>query len=175
MTEERRIATGQIETDVLKACEPTLSSLGYDCVHLEYLGPRSGGGRGVLRVYIDWPKSDGAAKTGVTVNDCAKASRQLGVVLDVEDVVPGAYTLEVSSPGLDRPLGRLSDFERFAGQDAVIKTTEAIDGRRNWAGALTGVEDGDVLLDVDGEPVRIPCDAIRKANLKYSFEKAEVR
>ncbi|MFT7623956.1 MAG: ribosome maturation factor RimP [Myxococcota bacterium] len=163
----QRIATGKVELDVLEACEPVLASLGYECVHVEFRAPRDSGGRGVLRVFID--KED-----GVNITDCAKASRQIDVVLDVEDVVPGGYTLEVSSPGIDRPLGRLADFERFAGKLAVVKTREAVEGRRNWTGKVQGVDGDAVVLDVDGASIRIPTGAIKKANLKYEAETAGV-
>ena len=142
-------------------CEPLIRSLGYECVHLELIGPA---GRRVLRFYID-------AADGISVADCATISRQIEVVLDVEDIVNGAYTLEVSSPGLDRPLGRLSDFERFVGQEVRITTRDPLQNRRKWSGVLAGTESGNILLSVDGgETVSIPAAKIRRANLKYAFD-----
>ncbi len=162
-----RIATGKLETSVMSVCEPVLESLGFECVHVEYHGPRPNGGRGVLRFFIDQPG-------GVTLDDCVKASRQLDVVLEVEESVAGAYTLEVSSPGLDRPLGRLSDFARYEGSKAVIKTRDPVGDRRNFTGILAGTDGGEVLMTVDtGKKVNIPVTGIRKANLKYVFDATE--
>ena len=129
-------------------------------MHLEYV---AGKGK-TLRFYIDGPN-------GVSIDDCANASRQISVLLDVEDdVVSGAYTLEVSSPGLDRPLGRLSDFERFVGQQAKLSTRCLVGGRRKWVGTIQGVEDEEIVLKTDGGTVRIPADVVKRAQLQYAFD-----
>jgi len=104
------------------------------------------------------------------LDDCVAVSRQLEAVLDVEDIIAEAYTLEVSSPGLERPLGRRSDFERFAGQEAQITTLEAHRGQRRWQGALAGLKDDDILMQVDGDTIPIPFSNVKRANLKYEFE-----
>jgi len=149
-------------TRVMGLCEPVVQSMGFECVHAELGG---GGGRGVLRFFIDGPD-------GVTVSDCTGVSRQLSAVLDVEDPISGAYTLEVSSPGLNRPLGRFQDFERFTGDQVSLVTAEALDGRRKWSGLISGIRDNLVMLNVDGEDVDIPFDMISRANIEFDYESA---
>ena len=157
---DERLLNGDMERNIVSLCEPVLASLGFDCVHLEFNG---GSGKGMLRIFIDH-------EDGITVNDCARASRQLETVLDVEEVLNGAYTLEVSSPGLDRPLGRRSDFERYQGQTAKIKTHAPIAGQRHWKGSLAGIEGEDLLIEVNGETVAIPLSDVKRANLQYEFD-----
>src|SRR5216110_2070671 len=114
----------------------------------------------VLRVQIDRPGPAAAAEESVSVEDCAHVSREVSAILDVEDVVPTAYTLEVSSPGLDRPLRRADDYRRFAGRIAKIVMRERIDGQGFFRGRLGGVEGGDVLIDgEDGR--RTACRSVR--------------
>ena len=121
----------------------------------------------VLRVQIDRPGPAASAEESVSVADCASVSRDLSAILDVDDVVPVAYTLEVSSPGLERGLYKRADFERFAGSQAKLKTRQPIDGQRNFRGRLLGVDGDDVLFDdrTNGQ-VRVPLDLITKANLE---------
>ena len=157
-----RLVDGVVARKVLAVCEPVLSGLGYDCVHLEVVGGR---GKSTVRVFIDQPG-------GVTISDCASASRELGVVLDVEDVIEGAYVLEVSSPGLDRPLGRLEDFLQYAGQEARVQLRAQADGRKAFTGTIVDVEDDTVIMLVDGQETRMPAASIRKANIKYKFDDA---
>lgn len=115
--------------------------------------------RGVLRVFIDRPG-------GVTIEDCAAVSRELAAVLDVEDLIPGSYDLEVSSPGLDRALRKEEDFRRFAGRRVKVRTVHPLEGRSNFRALLEGVEDGMVLLrDDSGRAWRIGLENIRRANL----------
>ena len=124
----------------------------------------------VLRVQIDRPGPAAAAEESVSVEDCAHVSREVSAILDVEDVVPTAYTLEVSSPGLDRPLRRADDYRRFAGRIAKIVMRERIDGQGFFRGRLGGVEGGDVLIDgEDGKIHRVPLGAITRANLEVEF------
>jgi ribosome maturation factor RimP len=124
----------------------------------------------VLRVQIDRPGPAASAEESVSVEDCAHVSRELSAILDVEDVVPGAYTLEVSSPGLDRPLRRADDYRRFAGRVAKIVMRERVDGQGFFRGRLGGVEGGDVLIDgEDGKTHRVPLGAITRANLEVEF------
>ena len=124
----------------------------------------------VLRIRLDRPGSRGTAEDGVTVEECAKVSRDLSAILDVDDVVPGQYTLEVSSPGLDRPLTRPDDYRRFAGRRAKLVMREKIDGQGYFKGQLGGIEDGHVLIEgEDRRTHRVPLDVITRANLEVEF------
>src|SRR5258705_8911111 len=120
----------------------------------------------VLRVQIDRPGPAAAAEDCVSVEDCARVSRDLSAILDVEDVVPIAYTLEVSSPGLDRPLRQADDYRRFTGRRAKVVMRQAVDGQTFFRGTLGGVDDGHVLIDADDKKRhRIPLGVITRANL----------
>ena len=135
--------------------EPAVTSLGYELVGLEYRPNKS---EGLLRIYID-------SATGVTLEDCEVVSHQISGLLDVEDPIQGAYRLEISSPGLDRPLFKAADFERFAGVEARIRLTGLWDGRRKFRGILRGMQDGHVLIEEEGTEHAVPLDRIDKANL----------
>jgi ribosome maturation factor RimP len=124
----------------------------------------------VLRIQIDRPGPASTAEDSVSVDDCAAVSRDLSAVLDVEDIVPTAYTLEVSSPGLDRPLRTVDDFRRFAGRRAKLVMREAVDGQKFFKGRLGGVDDGRVVIE--GEDRRrhlVPIGIITRANLEVEF------
>ena len=124
----------------------------------------------VLRVQIDRPGPAATAEDSVSVDDCAAVSRDLSAVLDVEDIVSTAYTLEVSSPGLDRPLRTADDYRRFAGRRAKLVMREAVDGQTFFKGRLGGVEDGRVVIE--GEDRRrhlVPIGIITRANLEVEF------
>jgi len=124
----------------------------------------------VLRIRIDRPGPAATAEECVSVADCAAVSRDLSAVLDVEDVVPAAYTLEVSSPGLDRPLRHAEDYRRFSGRRAKIVLRDRIDGQGVLKGRLAGVEDHDLLIDADdGRRHRVPLGVITRANLEVEF------
>jgi ribosome maturation factor RimP len=130
----------------------------------------------VLRVRIDRPGAAATAEESVSVDDCARVSRDLSALLDVEDVLPTAYTLEVSSPGLDRPLHRADDYRRFAGRRAKIVLREKVDGQTFFKGRLAGLDDNEALdvLDViidgdDGRRHRVPVGVIARANLEVEF------
>jgi len=125
----------------------------------------------VLRVQIDRPGPAGTAEESVSVDDCARVSRDLSAVLDVEDLVATAYTLEVSSPGLDRPLRRADDYERFAGRRAKIVMREPVDGQTFFKGRLAGTDGNHgVLIDGDdGRRHRIPIGIITRAQLEVEF------
>ena len=130
---------------------------------------REAGGM-MLRVQIDRPGRAATAEESVSVEDCARVSRDLSAVLDVEDIVPTAYTLEVSSPGLDRPLRQADDYRRFAGRQAKIVMREAVDGQRYFKGRLAGVDDRAVLIDAeDGRRHVVPMGLITRANLEVEF------
>jgi ribosome maturation factor RimP len=124
----------------------------------------------VLRVQIDRPGPAATAEESVSVADCANVSRDLSAILDVDDVVAAAYTLEVSSPGLDRPLTRPDDYERFAGRYAKLVLREPVDGQKYFKGRLGGVDGGHVLIDgEDRRTHRVPLDIITRANLEVEF------
>ena len=127
----------------------------------------------VLRIRIDRPGSRATADDSVTVDECARVSRDLSAIFDVDDVVPGQYTLEVSSPGLDRPLTRPDDYQRFTGRRAKLVMREKVDGQGYFKGRLGGIEDGPVKVVViegeDGRTHRVPFDVITRANLEVDF------
>jgi len=146
--------------DLSKLFEPVVESMGYELVGIEFLGA---GGYGTLRVYID-------RDSGVSLDDCAAISHQISGILDVEEPIKQAYDLEVSSPGIDRPLFKLADFERFAGNTARIKLVAGLLGRKNFKGELQGVADSKlVTIEVDGEVFDLPYADIAKANLVGDF------
>jgi ribosome maturation factor RimP len=125
----------------------------------------------VLKVLIERPGADAKSGAQITLEDCQRISRDLSEALDVQEgVTPqGAYRLEVGSPGLDRPLFSLADFQRFAGEDVKITTFKPVDGRRRFTGKLTGVEGQQVVLEQDGQLIKLQLDEIAKANLVYRF------
>jgi ribosome maturation factor RimP len=136
--------------------EPAIQAMGYELVGIEY---RSGSqGSGLLRVYID-------SEQGITVDDCQAVSYQVSGVLDVEDPIPGHYTLEVSSPGLDRLLFKRDDFERFAGSLVKLRLDYPLEGRRKYKGRLQGLEGSNVVIEQDGETISLPFDQIEQARL----------
>ena len=150
-----------IEGRVREIAERAASERGLELVHVELAG---GARSPVVRVFIDKPG-------GVTHEDCSEVSQHVGTVLDVEDFIPGTYTLEVSSPGLERGLYRREDYERFAGRLARLKTRGAIGGQRNFRGRIIGVEGEEVLFDdkTSGR-VRVPLSEIARANLEIDIE-----
>jgi ribosome maturation factor RimP len=124
----------------------------------------------ILRVLIDRPGPAARAEESVSIEDCARVSRDLSAVLDVEDVVPTAYTLEVSSPGLDRPLRRPEDYRRFAGRRAKVVMRERVDGQGFFKGRLGGVDGAEVVIEADdGRTQRVPLNLIARANLEVEF------
>ena len=130
---------------------------------------REGSGM-VLRVRLDRPGSAASAEESVSVEDCAHVSRDLSAILDVEDVVPTAYVLEVSSPGLDRPLRGAADYARFAGRRAKLVMRQAVDGQSFFKGTLGGIDGGEVLIDAgDGRRHRVPIGVITRAHLEVEF------
>ena len=139
---------------------PVIADLGLECLGVEYSPSH---GNSLVRVYID------AQNRPVTVDDCEAVSRQVSATLDVNDPVEGRYTLEVSSPGLDRPLYAPEHFARFAGQTAKVEVNLAIDGRRRFQGPIRAVEGSTIVLDQDGVAVRIAHDNIHKAKLVPDF------
>ena len=146
--------------DFSKLFEPVVESMGYELVGVEFQGA---GAHVTLRVYID-------RDSGVSLDDCAAISHQISGILDVEEPIKEAYDLEISSPGIDRPLFKLADFERFAGKTARIKLAVGLLGRKNFKGELQGVADSKlVIIEVDGEVYDLPYADIAKANLVGDF------
>ncbi len=159
-------AIGQepIAEQVRRLLEPVLERDGYELVEVEWLRQA---GRWTLRVFIDRPG-------GVGIDECQAVSRTVEPILDVEDLIEPAYDLEVSSPGLDRPLRKPQDFQRYAGQRAHVKsfapvpdTAPGQPARKHWTGNLRGFQDGAVEIDVDGVLHRIPLDRIAKAHIEF--------
>jgi ribosome maturation factor RimP len=142
--------------DLTGLFEPIIEAMGYELVGVEFT---TNGRHGTLRVYID-------REQGVSVDDCAAISHQISGILDVEEPIEQAYDLEISSPGIDRPLFKLDDFERFAGKTAKIRLAVAQQGRKNFKGRLKGVADSNrVTIEVDGQLFDLPYGDIARANL----------
>jgi ribosome maturation factor RimP len=158
------IGSESIAEQARRLLEPLVAREGFELVEVEW---GREGSAWVLRLFVD-------RQGGVTIEHCKELSRTVEPVLDVEDFIEPTYSLEVSSPGLDRPLRKQADFARFAGQHAHVKTFGPIDSptgpRKNWTGTLKGFEDGAVEIEVDGTVHRIPHDKIAKAHLEYDFE-----
>ena len=135
--------------------EPLVERLGYELVDLHY---GAGGGSAAVRVYIDRPG-------GVGIEDCERVSREVSALLDVEDPIPAAYTLEVSSPGFDRVLRTPAHFARFAGARVFVELTAPRNGRRRYTGTRTAASDSSIELEVDGERVTVRYEELGQARL----------
>ena len=155
------MSPSSIEERVQAIAERVAIDRGLELVHAEVLGPEN---KPIVRIFIDKP-------AGVTHQDCAAVSLHVGTILDVEDFIHSAYTLEVSSPGLDRGLYKPADYERFAGSLAKMKTHRPVGGQRNFRGRLLGLQGEEVLFDdrTSGQ-VRVPLASIAKANLEIDVE-----
>ena len=141
------------EDELQTIVAPAVTALGFELWGLEHL---SQGRHSLLRVYID---SDG----GVTVDDCAEVSRQVSAVLDVEDPITGEYTLEVSSPGINRTLFRLEQYSGYIGEPLKLRLRTPFEGRRKFSGVLSAIEGDDVVLRIDDEEYLLPFGIIEKA------------
>jgi len=142
--------------DLTELFEPVIRSMGYELVGIEFQGSTQ---HGTLRVYIDHEK-------GIGVDDCVAISHQISAILDVEEPIQQAYDLEVSSPGINRPLFKAQDYEQYSGHSAKIKMAVPLNGRRNFKGVLQGVIDSrSVKIMVDNEGYDLPISDIAKANL----------
>ena len=148
------------EKSLLDALEPRAVEEGIEIVTVEITGARKAP---TIRIYIDTPN-------GVSFDELAAAQSWINGIIDEIDPFPGAYMLEVSSPGIDRPLRTAEHFQRFAGEEAVIKTAQPIDNRSSWTGILGGFNAGSVLMTVDGKPVSIPLQLIKRAHLKGTVD-----
>lgn len=143
------------EQKLLDALEPRAVKEGIEIVHIEIVGAKKAP---VIRVYIDTPN-------GVSFDELSSAQAWIGEMFDEIDPFPGAYTLEVSSPGIDRPLRTREHFERFIGSRVQLRTVEPIDGRSNFKGTLEAMREGYVVLTTEGKETEIPFDSIKRANL----------
>lgn len=140
--------------------EPTLDADGLELVEVEF---RFELGRWVLRLFIDRPQ-------GVNLDDCEMCSRQIGALLDLEDPIEQSYTLEVSSPGINRVIRKPADFERFAGNPVRIKTSTKLNGRRNFIGKLIGLRNSNIVVELDTGEVEISPQLVEKARLDFNPE-----
>lgn len=152
------------EQQLIDLIKPVVEALGFEFWGLNYL---SQGNNSVLCVYID-------SENGINVDDCAAVSRQISGVMDVEDPISSEYSLEVSSPGMDRPLFTVEHFSRYVGELVDVKLRYAYEGRRKFKGTLVGIEDGeDIVVHVDDHEYLLPIDAIDKANLIFQDHKGK--
>jgi ribosome maturation factor RimP len=164
------VSVDALQQKVTELAEPICAAHGVELVEVRLL---RGKGGVTFRIILDRerPASDPTPGSGVTLEDCTGVSRDLSTALDLhEDDMPERYQLEVSSPGLERPLTKPKDFERFAGREIQVKTHEKVASRRSFRGQLLGVEGGAALIDQDGAPIRIPFDAIARATLVHRYQ-----
>jgi ribosome maturation factor RimP len=152
--------------DKIRSCvNGPVEGAGYELVEIEW---KHEAGGWVCRLFVDKP--DG----GVSLDDCDRVSRAVSAVLDGADVIPQAYSLEVSSPGLDRPLRTVEHFRRFRGEKAKVRLVSGVDGRRNFSGTIVAVAEEPpprVVMEVDGKEYTVPLDDLDRANLVYEFDR----
>jgi len=169
------VAKEEIVAKIAEIAERVAEPEGIEIVEVQLLG--AGRGR-LLRIYIDRAASEASSDRpqGVTHADCEFISHQVGTILDIEDVIPGdSYTLEVSSPGLERKLSKAKDFERFVGQKAKVVLREPVENQRRWEGKLAGISQGVVALEIAalepaaGRVIHFPLAQVEKANLKFDW------
>ena len=168
------IAKEEIVAKIVEIAERVAEPEGIEIVEVQLLG--AGKGR-LLRIFIDRPQGTSPDRPqGVSHGDCEFVSQQVGTILDIEDVIPGdSYTLEVSSPGLERKLSKEKDFERFVGHKAKVVLREPVENQRRWEGKLAGISQGVVALEVaalgptTGRVIRFPLAQVEKANLKFDW------
>lgn len=149
------VAKAAIDRRLADIVRPTIESLGFELVRIRLMG----GKRILLQIMAERPEG------GIEVDDCADISRAVSALLDVEDPISGEYTLEVSSPGIDRPLTRLKDFERYEGYEARLETSELIEGRKRFKGILAGVEGGEILIEIEEGTIGLDFDWLVDAKL----------
>lgn len=154
--------SGSVDFDIRKVTEfvsPVLNEMGFELVDIEYLSQY---GRWVLRIYAD-------KEGGITLDECARVSREVGDLMDVKDLIPHEYVLEVSSPGLNRPLKKEKDFEKAIGKNVKIKMFAPVNGRRRFTGYLKKIIQGTVYIEIDNELFALSRKDIEKASLVYDF------
>lgn len=150
-----------IEKKIETIIEPTITDLGLEIVKVSFINDE----RNTLQILLERLDRD-----NIGVDDCAKASRAVSAILDVEDPISSEYVLEVSSPGIARPLTKLEHFDRFAGHEAKLETTEMMNGRKRFRGTLKGIKDNKVLINVENEEFQISIDSLLKAKLVLTDE-----
>ena len=153
-------AKGEVADQIHQSIQGLVEDAGCELVYVQYLPEKLGA---LVRIYID-------KEGGVDLGDCQRVSRKAGVLLDVEDLVAHRYTLEVSSPGLERPLFSASDFEKYAGNEIRLMTRMKVGDRRNFKGLLKGIRTEVIELECEGEVFQIPLENVKKANLIHRFE-----
>lgn len=151
----------EVNARIAEIIEPTVEAMGFELVRVLVSGQQR------VKLQVMAERADG---TGMTVEDCADLSRAISALLDVDDPIDTAYTLEVSSPGIDRPLTREKDFVRFAGFEARVESSRPIDGRRRFTGRLLGIEDGVVRVETQEGEAEIPFGDVSKAKLLMTDE-----
>ena len=147
---------GSMRDELIRMLEPSIEAMDFDLVDIEF---GQAGRGGILRLYID-------GAHGITVDDCARVSHAVSEMLEVEDPIPGHYTLEVSSPGFDRVLRKRSHFERFVGSRVFVELKLPLNDRRRFAGMLRELSGDSIVVEVDGQNYTLPLDRIQKAKLK---------
>ena len=154
------IAKAAIDKRLAEIVQPVIEDLGYELVRLRLMS----GKQTILQIMAERPEG------GIEVDDCAKISTEVSAILDVDDPIDGEYALEVSSPGIDRPLTRLKDFDTFEGYEAKIETNELIDGQRRFKGELRGTQDGEVLVEIQQGIIGLEFDWLSDAKLVLTDE-----
>lgn len=153
-------ATSVVIREISQLIEPILDEMDVELVDIEYLSYH---GRWIVRIYVD-------KEGGITVDDCARVSREIDEIIDIKDVIPHAYVLEVSSPGLNRPLKKDKDFQRAVGKKIKARISVPLKGRRHFTGYLKDFRNGTLYLEVEDNPVSLSLRDVEKANLVYEFE-----
>ena len=149
-----------IRDSVFALIEPLLDGIGYELIEVEYLSMH---GRWILRLYID-------KEGGVSIDDCVEVSRELGDLIDVKEIIDHEYVLEVSSPGLNRPLKKEKDFIKSIGSRIKLKMGQDFNGQKNFTGKLKDYINRTIVLETDGNLIELPFDNIEKSNLVYDFD-----
>lgn len=159
--EESMTSASSVNKEVTRLIEPIIEDMGFELVDVRYVSQQ---GRSVLRIFVD-------KEGGISIDDCAHVSREIGELIDVKDIIDHAYVLEVSSPGLDRPLVKEKDFQKAIGKKIKVKTAVQIGNRKNFMGYLRGVNKGGVSLEVENDKmVLLKLGNVVKANIVYEFE-----
>ena len=158
------MASSELELKIVDALEAVAGEHGIDVVDVEVVGSSK---VPIVRVRLDYADEESGP---ISLDEVSAQSPWVNEVIDAVDPFPGSYTLEISSPGLSRPLRKSRDYERFAGEKVVVKTTAPINGRGTYSGVLVGMNGDDIEVDCDGELFAIPFDAVKKANVKGTFD-----
>jgi len=168
------------ERQIEELIEPAVVALGCRVWGVSYLAQ---GKHSVLRVYIEKPDASSIAndedqqesQAGINIDDCEKVSRQIGELLDIEETINGEYTLEVSSPGLDRELFKPEQYSRVIGEQLDVRLSYPFEGRKKFVGHLVGVEDSEAIIQIDGEEFLLPIETIQKARVVPTFEESDLQ